>query len=73
VLHDLNLASRYCTRVALLKDGRIAADGPPEEVLTPARIQDVFRAEVEVLRVDGETHIVVGRSLRPVPEPLTTA
>jgi iron complex transport system ATP-binding protein len=73
VLHDLNLASRYCTRIALLKDGRIAADGLPEEVLTPARIQDVFRAEVEVLRVDGETHIVVGRSLRPVPEPLTTA
>ena len=73
VLHDLNLASRYCTRVALLQDGRIAADGPPEEVLTPARIRDVFRAEVEVLRVDGETHIVVGRSARPAAEPLATS
>jgi len=73
VLHDLNLASRYCTRVALLQDGRIVADGPPEEVLTPERIRDVFRAEVEVLRVDGETHIVVGRSARPAPVPLATS
>ena len=35
--HELELASR-CDRVALLRAGRVAALGPPAEVLTPARL-----------------------------------
>ncbi len=72
VLHDINLASRFCSRVALLKDGRIAAEGPPAEVLTPEALRDVFETDVEVIRIDGETHVVVGRHARPVPEPTLT-
>ncbi len=69
VLHDINLAARFCGRVALLKDGRIAADGPPSEVLTPTALRNVFGAEVEVIRIDGEPHVIVGRTARAVPEP----
>jgi iron complex transport system ATP-binding protein len=41
-LHDLGLAARHCSRVLLLTEGGIAADGPPAEVLTPARLASVF-------------------------------
>jgi iron complex transport system ATP-binding protein len=41
-LHDLGLAARHCSRILLLADGGIAADGPPGEVLTPDRLARVF-------------------------------
>jgi iron complex transport system ATP-binding protein len=33
-MHDLTLAARYCNRLVLLHDKRIAASGPPNSVLT---------------------------------------
>lgn len=41
-LHDLGLAARHCTRLILLGDGGLVADGPPEEVLTADRVARVF-------------------------------
>lgn len=41
-MHDLGLAARHCTRLILVSQGTIAADGPPEEVLTPDRLAQVF-------------------------------
>jgi iron complex transport system ATP-binding protein len=42
VIHDLNMASRYCDKLLLLKTGTIYALGPVEEVMTPENIQNVF-------------------------------
>ncbi len=41
-LHDLGLAARHCTRLLVLDRGRMVADGPPRDVLTPALMRDVF-------------------------------
>jgi iron complex transport system ATP-binding protein len=41
-LHDLGLAARHCTRLVLMHRGRIEADGPPREVLSPERLATVF-------------------------------
>lgn len=41
-LHDLGLAARYCTRLILLHQGRIAADGPPAQVLSAENLAHVF-------------------------------
>lgn len=41
-LHDLSLAAHYCDRLYLLKDGAIAAQGTPIEVLTPECIAHVY-------------------------------
>lgn len=48
VLHDLNLASRYCDRILLLEQGRNYALDTPEQVLTPAALKVVFGIEVLV-------------------------
>lgn len=42
VLHDINLASRYCDRFLLLKNGRIIGDGGREEVLRPDILENVY-------------------------------
>jgi iron complex transport system ATP-binding protein len=42
VLHDLNLAMRFCDRLLVLDAGRLAADGPPETVLTPDLLARVY-------------------------------
>ncbi|SEN08860.1 iron complex transport system ATP-binding protein [Gemmobacter aquatilis] len=41
-LHDLGLAARHCTRLIVLQQGRLVADGPPAAVLTEARMASVF-------------------------------
>ncbi len=60
-MHDLNLASLYFDRLVLLKEGRVMADGTPAQVLTEARIREVFSASVmvEPHPVTGVPHIVV--------------
>ncbi len=45
VLHDLSLASQAFPRLVLLDQGRLIADGPPREVLTPARIREVYAVD----------------------------
>lgn len=46
VMHDLNLASRYCRHLFLLHRGRLFAAGSPREVLTRENILAVYRTEV---------------------------
>jgi len=41
-MHDLGLAARHCTRLILLGEGRLIADGLPGEVLTAERLARVF-------------------------------
>lgn len=48
VLHDLNLASEYCDRLVLLKEGRIFKEGSPQEVLTFENIEEVYNTVVVV-------------------------
>ncbi|HET9344527.1 MAG TPA: ABC transporter ATP-binding protein, partial [Candidatus Limnocylindrales bacterium] len=45
VLHDLALAASFFPRFVILDGGRVVADGPPAEVLTPDRIQETFRVD----------------------------
>lgn len=53
VLHDLNLASAYADRVALLRDGAIVALGSPNDVLTADKVSAVYDTPVEVVEHPG--------------------
>lgn len=48
-IHDLNLAALYCDRLVFLKNGRIHADGPTQEVFTPAILESVYETAFSVI------------------------
>lgn len=48
-MHDLTLAAQYADRVVLLDQGRVVADGAPEDVLEPDMLARTYAAQVEVL------------------------
>lgn len=58
VLHDLNLASRYCDSAILLSNGAVFAEGAPSDILTPENIREVYHTDVEVLHCRGTSYIV---------------
>lgn len=49
VLHDLNLAAQYAERLLLLREGSRAAEGSPEEVLTPDIVGGLFGVQPPVV------------------------
>ena len=60
VTHDINLAARYARRMIALRDGAVAADGAPEEILTPERLHEVFEITANVLdRPGGDGKYVI--------------
>ena len=57
VLHDLNLAAR-ADHVLLLHQGRVLAEGTPEQVLTPENLQAAYHVRVKVLR-DADRPVII--------------
>ena len=55
-LHDLNIATSYCDGIYIMQDGSIVAAGPPEEVLQPDLIHQVFGVGATV-----DTHPQTGK------------
>lgn len=53
VTHDINLASRYARRMIAIREGVIAADGAPEEVLTSDTLYEIFEIRATVLDRPG--------------------
>lgn len=54
VLHELSLAAAYADRLVMMKDGRIAHAGSPDEVFTSGRLKEVFDLDAKVVR-DAES------------------
>ena len=74
VLHDLNLAARYADHLVAMKDGRIAAEGAPADVVTEDLVSTVFGLASRVIPdpVSGTPMVIpLGRHHSTVPEPDT--
>lgn len=54
-VHDLNIAAMYCTRLYVMKGGKIVAEGSPDEVLTAEMIRRVYEVEATVFRDESGT------------------
>lgn len=59
VVHELNLASKYCSRILLLGEGTLLADGAPLEVFTEELLSRAYKADICVERdeVNHNLHI----------------
>lgn len=57
VLHDLNLAAAFADRVALMRNGRIVAEGPPAEVFRADRLTEVYESPLAVEQTSGGLRI----------------
>lgn len=61
-LHDLSLASRFCTRLVLMNHGKLVAEGKPVNVLTPHNLAQVYGISAHVdCREDGIIIIPIKR------------
>lgn len=46
VLHDLNIAARFCDKLYLVNNGKIHSFGIPEEVLKPEILESVYNTKI---------------------------
>ncbi len=58
-IHDLNLASLFCTRLYVLKEGRLIKSGRPEEILTEELIYETYGVRSRIIKdEDGSLNII---------------
>jgi iron complex transport system ATP-binding protein len=62
VVHDLNLAAQYASKVVLMKDGRVTASGTVADVMTYRRLGETFDADLYC----GENDVTGARFFLPM-------
>lgn len=65
ILHDLNMAARYADIIVAMKDGRVVANGTPQQVFTPNLLREVFDIEATT-HTDPQTGAVMIMPVRTV-------
>lgn len=52
ILHDVALAARYASRLIWMKEGKIVADGSPQDTLSADLIADIYRVKAHISDTD---------------------
>jgi zinc/manganese transport system ATP-binding protein len=68
VTHELNPILSYVDRVLYLVDGRFRV-GKPDEVMNSKTLSELYRTNVEVIRVGGQIHVAGAQSALCEDEP----
>lgn len=58
VLHDVNMAARFCDDIVALHSGRLIARGRPDEIMTSDSLQKIYGVSMDVI-----THPATGRQV----------
>lgn len=58
VLHDINQSLYYSDEIVAMKDGRITAQGKPEEIITSELIKKVYDVELGISAVNGRPFVL---------------
>lgn len=67
--HSPEHALWIADRAVMIRDGKIIADGPSEEVVTDTNLFRLYDARVKVVRVPGSFHFCVPEAIRAVRTP----
>jgi iron complex transport system ATP-binding protein len=59
IVHDLELAMKYCDKTVLLYEGSVLSAGAPEDVITSDNIRKVYGVEIAVDRHYGSPHVII--------------
>lgn len=58
-LHDLHLASKFCDRLVLIKNGRLVEEGPPATVLQRDLLKTVYEIDVKIIRDETDGSFLI--------------
>lgn len=58
VLHDINQSLYYSDEIVAMKDGRITAQGKPEEIITSELIKNVYDVDLGISAVNGRPFVL---------------
>ncbi len=60
VSHNINLASEYCNRVVMLKDGNLVDEGSPEKVITSEIIAKIYDTNLQIMKnpISGKPNLI---------------
>lgn len=53
VLHDINMAARFCDRIVALKNGQMIMEGRPAQIMSPANLQKIYGVNMKVFEQAG--------------------
>lgn len=72
VLHDINMASRFCQRMIMLQEGVVTADGTPREVINRQNMESLYKMKL-MIRESPLFHKPEIIPIRVMPEEKITA
>lgn len=56
VLHDINMASRYCDELIALHTGRLLAHGMPSDIMCPSTLEAIYGLPMQVMKHPNSAH-----------------
>lgn len=59
VVHELSLAARFCSRLLLIGDKKLLADGVPAQVLTEEHLQNAYKTKMKVVENPRTGHLEI--------------
>jgi ferric hydroxamate transport system ATP-binding protein len=58
VLHDINMAARFCDQIVALRHGRVLMQGAPRDIMTEPNLKAIYGVPMNVLRDPTGGHLV---------------
>jgi len=56
VLHDINMAARFCDRIHALRGGRVVASGTPRQIVQPDTLNEIYGVAMNVVDAPGQIY-----------------